>query len=111
MHPVVVGKLGDAEPINPVILVVVDVKAQVLLQLLVHPFCLAIGLWMVGGGGVIFDAHQLVEVDGKLGLELRSPVMDDLGGNPMKAKDIVPEQLGTPFCSEVGSGRYGMHLL
>ena len=91
MHPVVVGKLSNAEPINPVILVVVDVEMQVLLQLLVHPFCLAVRLWMVGGGGVIFDAHQSVEVDGKLGLKLRSLVMDDLRGNSVKSKCIVPK--------------------
>ena len=83
MHPVVVGKLSNAEPVNPVILVVIDVKSQVLFQLLVHPFCLAIGLWMIGSGGVILDAHQFVEVDGKLGLKLRSSVMDDFGGNPV----------------------------
>ena len=101
MHPVVVGKLGIAEPVNPITLVRVDVEAQALLRLLVHPFHLAIGLWVVGSGGVILDTHQPVEVDGKLGLELRSPVMDDLGGNPMKAKNIVPEQLGAPFRLEV----------
>ena len=83
MHPVVVGKLGDAEPVNPVILVVVDVKAQVLLQFLVLPFCMAIALWMVGSGGVVFNAHQFVEVDGKLGLKLRSLVMDNFRGNPV----------------------------
>ena len=83
MHPVVVGKLSDAEPINPTVLVVVDVEAQVLLQFLVHPFCLSIDLWVVGSGGVILNTHQPVEVDGKLGLKLRSSVMDDFRGNPV----------------------------
>ena len=40
-------KLGDGEPVHPVVLVVVDVQPEVLLQLLVDPFCLPVGLGVV----------------------------------------------------------------
>ena len=76
MDPVVVRKLGHGDPVHPVVLVVVDVEPQALFQLLVHPLRLAISLWVVGCGGVVFNAQEFVKADHKLGLELWPSVMD-----------------------------------
>ena len=45
---VVVGELSKRQPLSPVILVVVDEDAQVLLNLLVDALCLSISLGVVG---------------------------------------------------------------
>ena len=69
----------------------VDVKAQVLFQFLVHPFRLAVSLWVISHGGVIFDTHQPIEIDCEFSLELGPSIVNYFGGNPMQAKHIVPE--------------------
>jgi len=56
MNMVVILELSEGKEIGPVILSLVDKKSEVLLQLLVHPFGLAISLWMIGSGGCEFDA-------------------------------------------------------
>src|SRR5262249_41253820 len=44
---VIVLELGKGEEVMPVILPLTDEKTQILLQLLIHPFRLAIGLRMI----------------------------------------------------------------
>ena len=105
------SKLRHGDPVRPVVLVVVDVEPQILLQLLVHPLCLAICLWVVGCGGVVLDAQEFVKADRKLGLELWAPVMDYLLGDSMQSKNIIPEQPGCVLGIERGGSGDGMHLL
>ena len=88
------AKLRHGDPVHPVVLVVVDAESQILFQLLVHPLCLPIHLWVVGCGGVVLDAQEPVEADRELRLELWAPVMDDLLGDSMQPKDVVPQQPG-----------------
>ena len=78
VHPVVVGKLGDAEPVNPITLVMVDVETQVLLQLLVHPFRLTVCLWMVCCGHGGFNSQRLEQRPEQFRAELGSSVRDEL---------------------------------
>ena len=40
----------------------VDEYPQVLLYLLVDPFCLPVGLWVVGSGGISFNVQQPVQI-------------------------------------------------
>ena len=47
---VIVCKLGNWQPVGPIVLVVVNEHTEVGLNFLVDMLCLAIGLWMVGGG-------------------------------------------------------------
>ena len=63
-------------------------------KLLVLTFSLTIRLWVVGCGGVVFNAQEFVKADRKLGLELGAPVMDDLLGDSMQSKNIIPQQSG-----------------
>ena len=63
VDPVVVRKLGDGEPVHPVVLVVVDVQSEVLFQLLVDPLRLSVGLGVVRRGRVVLDAQEAVKVD------------------------------------------------
>ena len=49
MDMVVVGELCKRKEVIPVILSFPDEDAYVLLQFLVNPFGLSVGLWMIGG--------------------------------------------------------------
>ena len=59
MLGVVVGELCKGKQMLPVILLVVDEDPKVLLEDLVHPFCLPVSFWMVCHGEVGLDAKQL----------------------------------------------------
>ncbi len=49
VDPIIVRKLCEWQPVNPIILSVIDEDMEVLLDLLVNSFCLAICLWVPGG--------------------------------------------------------------
>ena len=66
---VVVGELGEGKEVDPVVLLVVDVDSEVLLEHLVDAFGLAVGLGVVGGGEVGFDAKEVAEGSPELGGE------------------------------------------
>ncbi|KAG5339180.1 hypothetical protein C0989_005258 [Termitomyces sp. Mn162] len=57
MNMVVVLELGIGKEFVPVILALVAEEVEVLLQLLVYVFGLAIRLWVIGGGGVKLHAE------------------------------------------------------
>ena len=111
MNLVVVGKLGDAEPVEPVVLVMVDEETEVLFQLLVDPFRLSIGLRVVRRGGVVLDAQELVKVRHEVRLKLGSSIVDDLGGNAVELEHVVTKQLGHAFSREGGVRGNRVHLL
>ncbi|KAG5333759.1 hypothetical protein C0989_004951 [Termitomyces sp. Mn162] len=76
VNMVVVLEFGIGEEFVPVILALVAEEVEILFQLLVYMLCLAIGLWMVGSGGVELYSKQLVELLGELHHELQSPIQD-----------------------------------
>ena len=110
MSSVVVRELGHRDPIDPIILVVIDVHPEVLFQFLVDPFGLTVSLRMVGHGRIVLGPQSVIEFLGKLRLELRPSVMDNLFRYSMQAEHIVPEQLGSFFGRESNRGWYCMNL-
>lgn len=48
----VVGELGKVEKTCPIVLFGGDVMAKILLEHVVDPFCLTVGLWVECGGEV-----------------------------------------------------------
>ena len=46
VNPVVVGEFRNGQPVDPIILMVIDEETQVLLEFLIDPFSLTIRLWM-----------------------------------------------------------------
>ncbi|KNZ78896.1 hypothetical protein J132_09142, partial [Termitomyces sp. J132] len=73
----VVGlELEVGEEFIPVILVLVAEEVVVLLQLLIYAFGLAVGLQVVGSGGVELHTKQSVELPGEVHLTLWSLVRD-----------------------------------
>ncbi|KAG5349076.1 hypothetical protein C0989_006168 [Termitomyces sp. Mn162] len=72
VNMVVVLEFGIREEFIPVILALVAEEAEILFQLLVYMLHLAIGLWMVGSGGVELYSKQLVELAGELHHEMQS---------------------------------------
>ncbi|KAG5338411.1 hypothetical protein C0989_007356 [Termitomyces sp. Mn162] len=97
VNMVVVLELGIRKEFIPVILVLIAEEAEVLLQLLIYVFSLAIGLQVVGGGGVELHAKQLVELPGEIHHELWSLVRDVGIGEAMELPDIPPVQPPTLF--------------
>ncbi|KNZ76401.1 hypothetical protein J132_10511, partial [Termitomyces sp. J132] len=88
VNMVVVLEFGIRKEFVPVILVLVAEEAEILFQLLVYILCLAIGLWMVGSGGVELYSKQSVELAGELHHELQSPIQDIGIGEAMELSDI-----------------------
>ncbi len=74
MDAVVVGKLSEWEPIASVGLSMVDEDAEIFLYFLVNSFCLSVGLWVEGRGGVGSDVEHPVEFLHELGDELQASV-------------------------------------
>ncbi|KAG5337721.1 hypothetical protein C0989_009015 [Termitomyces sp. Mn162] len=85
---VVVLELGIKEEFNPVILALVAEEAEVLLQLLIYAFGLAIRLQVVGSGGVELHAKQLIELPGEVHHKLWSSVREIGVGEAMELPDI-----------------------
>src|SRR5215471_12410126 len=89
---VVVLELCEGEEIMPIVLSFAHEDSQVLLQLLVHPFRLAVSLGVVCGGHCDLDPQTFVELLCELPHELRPPVRDDLVREPMEFPHVVQEQ-------------------
>ena len=79
------------------ILMVVDVDPQVLFDLLIDPFGLSIGLWVVGRREVPFDVQQSVQVLHEMRVRLGASVVDNLCGNAMQSEDLIFVHLGHPL--------------
>ncbi len=72
VNPIVVGKFSEWEPVAPVGLLIVDEDSEVLLDLLVDSFCLAIRLRMEGSRGIRRDVEHSVKFFHELGDKLWS---------------------------------------
>ena len=58
MDPIIVGELGYRQSFVPI---VIYKESQELLNFLIDPLCLTIGLWVVSGGCCNPDFQQLAE--------------------------------------------------
>ncbi|KAG6863927.1 hypothetical protein C0993_009852 [Termitomyces sp. T159_Od127] len=108
---VVVLKLGIWKQLIPVVLPLIAEEAEVLLQFLVHVFCLPIRLEMVGGGGVEFHIEKLVELPGKLCYKLWAPVQHIGIQEAMELPDILLVQVCGTHGGAGGVGRDEVHSL
>jgi hypothetical protein len=76
-------EFGHGEMLVPVVLLPASIEAEVLLDFLVGALGLTVGLWVIGGGEVRFNAKAAEEGAGELGGELGSLVTDDTRGKAM----------------------------
>ena len=74
MDVIIVLKLGQGEEFGPVILPLIDKDSEILFQLLVYPFGLAIALWVVGGGCSQLNTQHSVDFPSELCYKLGTPV-------------------------------------
>jgi len=61
MDPIIVGELCYRQPFIPIVLVLIYEELQELLDFLIDPLCLTIGLQVVSGGHRDLDFQQLAE--------------------------------------------------
>jgi hypothetical protein len=76
-------KFSHGEVLVPVVLSSASIEAEILLNFLVGTLGLTVGLWVIGGGEVRFNAEVVEEGAGELGGKLGSPVADDTKGKAM----------------------------
>ncbi|KNZ73223.1 hypothetical protein J132_00612, partial [Termitomyces sp. J132] len=111
MHMVVVLELYIWEEFIPVILTLVAEKVEVLLQLLIHALHLAIGLQVVGSGGVELHSEQLVELLGELHYKLQHLVGDISLREAIEFPDIPLVQVCSTHGGAGGVGQNEVCLL
>lgn len=91
---IVMGKFSEGEPIAPVCQSVIDEDPEVLLDLLVDLFGLAVRLRVEGGRCVWHDIEHLIKFLHELGDELWSPVRDYSRQHSMLCIDMIAEDSG-----------------
>ncbi len=90
MDLIVVREFCERQPVGPIILSIVNEDSEILFDLLVNSFSLAIRLGMPGGRCVWRDVEQSVEFLHELGDELRASVGDDDLWHSMLRVDVIP---------------------
>ena len=90
---VVVGKLRERQEFGPVVLLVVAVGTEVLLECLVGPLGLAVGLRMVTGGVVKGHVKGLREGAEEVRDELGASIGGNVGGNSVLGEHMEYEQV------------------
>ena len=78
MDSVIIGKLGNRNPVIPVMLSLVHKEVKELLNFLVDTLSLAVCLWVVGHGGCNFNSECLTETLHEVRHELGSSVANHL---------------------------------
>jgi hypothetical protein len=91
---VVILELGKWKKVHPVVLCLIDKKAEVLFQFLIDSLSLAISLWVEGGRRSEFDAEHAVKLTSELGNKLWSSVRYDSAGQSMVSPDMLEEETG-----------------
>ena len=89
MDRIVVCKFCRREKEVPVRLLLVDECAQHDSEGLVHDFCLAVGLWVIGGREGELDIHESVEFLPEATSEFGIAVGDNRCRHPVQAKNII----------------------
>ncbi|KAG5348756.1 hypothetical protein C0989_008455 [Termitomyces sp. Mn162] len=93
VNMIVVLEFGIGEEFVLVILALIAEEVEILFQLLVYTLRLAIGLRMVGSGGVELYSEQLVELAGELHHKLWSLIQDIGVREAMELPDISTVQV------------------
>ena len=60
MDMIIALEFHEGEEIIPIILPLIDKKAEELFKLLINPFCLSVSLRMIHSGGCQFNSEELV---------------------------------------------------
>src|SRR5882724_8448391 len=84
MDPIIVGELGYRQSFVPIILALIYKELQELLDFLIDPLCLTIGLQVVSGGCCDLDFQQLAEAAREVQHKWGPSVTNDLFGEPME---------------------------
>ena len=96
-------ELHYGQPIHPIILVVVDIDPEVLLNLLIDPLCLPIGLRIVCHAGVPLYANESIQVFHEEWIKLKASVMDNFSWDTVESKQMVP----VDFSHALGGDHHG----
>ncbi|EIN03348.1 hypothetical protein PUNSTDRAFT_78357 [Punctularia strigosozonata HHB-11173 SS5] len=92
VNAVVVGKLGDGEPLFPVVLEVIDVQPKELFDLLVNALGLDVGLRVVSHGSGYGDPEHSAQLAHEVRHELRAAVTDRDLWKSVVLPDLVLEE-------------------
>lgn len=103
---VIVLEFCEWEEVCPVVLPLVDEDLEVLLQLLVDSFSLAITLWVVGSGGGELNPKHSVEFPSEFGYKLWSAVRYDLARESMVFPDMLKEEASSSSSRDSGERGY-----
>ena len=57
LEGIVVSELGEGQKLRPIVLLIVTINAKILLDRLIHPFCLTVGLGMKSSRETTFDTE------------------------------------------------------
>lgn len=108
VDPGVNNKLSHGKVLVPVVLSTTNIEAEVLLDFLVGPFSLSVGLRVVGGGEVGLNAEALEEGAHDLGSKLRAAIADEPEWETVEAEDFSVVDVGYAFSGDVGSAGEGV---
>ncbi len=86
---IVVAELCCGQVRGTIALCMVDIGSEVLFQLDINAFCLAVSLWMVRRAKFSPDCKAMSEVLPYGGDELRAAVRDDFLGGATEFPDVV----------------------
>jgi hypothetical protein len=99
MLPVVVTEFSYRQPFSPIILLLIDEDAKILLDILIHSLRLSISSRMKGGRSILSDTEEVKQTLNVFVDETRVTVMYDFPGKSMIMEDSVPKGFCEPFCS------------
>src|SRR5258706_10288897 len=102
-------KLSPSLPLGSHIWTMGELVITICLYLLVHTFCLAVGLGVVGRGWGELDSQEGCKVAGEVGYEGRSVVTDHFLWKSVMVPDVFQEQLGDSGGIQGGDCGYGVN--
>ena len=91
---IVVSKLGNREPMGPVIMLEITVNAEVLFRGLVYSFCLTVCLGMIARSEVQTDSEECAKRTEKVGDKLGTSVRGDMRRDSVFREYILEIKLG-----------------
>jgi hypothetical protein len=100
VHMVVICKLSSRQELVPVVLFVARKDTDELLKLLVDAFSLAVGLWVVSGGGRRIYTDEAPQLLGEVHNKLWATVGNILPGSSVVPPDMLLVELGSSDSSE-----------
>jgi hypothetical protein len=94
VRSVIECELSEREKLSPVVLVIRTIHVNVLLEGLIHAFCLSVGLRMMAGHKMHGHVEKFAQCTEKSGNEFRASVGSDVGRNTVFGEYVDKEELG-----------------